>query len=282
MKAIELAKKGLITTKTIIINHGPTILIILGVGGFVMSEIIIARVSPEAKEALDAVEADSKREEIFMKGKIITKYYGIPAAISLLSSLLIFGSNNINRGRIAAALAALKISQKTLDGVREESKKIVGEKKTNEIFEKSVVDRSKEIAYDASEPEPTGLGDQLWVDVTFDKKFRISPENMKSAVNDFKTIIWNNDYASVQDFYDLINLYDKDVESRGIKSRLGISKYDFDEFKNTSWDKFKDVDIFTIEACKNDYESYMILSWDHPDHGDINPLFDTSLMRGKA
>ena len=86
-------------------------------------------------------------------------------------------------------------------------------------------------------------------------------------------MIWTNGSASLNEFYDLIN-----VKSCQIGDRLGISDQDIQAYGVRSLQDFLDPS-FEIVRMRSGYDQdklmpYMVLDWRMPDGSDsLNPLY---------
>lgn len=269
MNALTVVKTGSKALWRIGVQHAPEILQGMSIIGFWSAGIIAVKVTPKVMEELRTFEWGTDKERYLGAAKIIGKYYWCPLTLGMLSSFLSVKSLKVNKKRLAAAIAALKISQDAMRDIREESEKTVGEKKTEEIFDKAIINNGKKVASEVEEIESTGLGDQLWIDETFGRKFRISPENMKTAMLNFMQRIWNDECASVGDFYDIINLRVDEIQEL-----MGYNIMDFDEATRTYWEDFMTNSPFIIRAAKDDLSSFMIISWHLPDGSMVEPAYN--------
>jgi hypothetical protein len=184
---------------------------------------------------------------------------GVPFALALLSSLACGESNKISVSRETAAIAALELSKEAARNMHDGALKIVGEKKTKDIEDRGIIDAANAVT--TEEIESTGLGDQPWVDLATKRKFRIDPENMRQALVKFKTMIWANGYANLNDLYELIHL-----EPCQAGERLGVNVSSLKSYGINTFDDFLDLDIPRIRGTgdKDTLKSYMVIDWTMP------------------
>lgn len=243
-------------------KNSATIAVATGAGGFIGASIYIAKVAPEAKEALDKAQEESE-EELTLKEKveILLPYYWKPALIELVSTGCFIFSEVKHRKTELGLAAALKLYEHLNEDFRQGSLKEVGERKTDAIIDKANQETARGIDFDPRRIECTGLGDQLWVDASISRPFRCSAEAIHQAENEIKLQIWANDSATLNDLYCKLNL--EPVEFGNV---LGWqiddikAKYkglcDFKYFK----DNIPLLDTSTAGVTP-DEESYMIMSF---------------------
>lgn len=180
-------------------KQSPAILAGLGVAGFITSVIMSAKATPKAMDILEEMPENSTAKE---KAEALVPVYAPTAAMVLISTACIVGSNRIHNYRYASLLALYSIGQKSLarwqDAVLDE----VGRKKYEDV-------RERVLKPDGPVPESILIDDErvLFYDVYSGRYFRSdSVETVRKVVNDLNDILYRDDWVSLNEFYYEIGL----------------------------------------------------------------------------
>lgn len=192
-------------------DNSPTILTVLGVTGVGLTAVLTARASFQASLILEDMHAEydeyqhdepwtiDPREAI----EKLWKLYIPAAGVGVMTAACIIGSNRIGTRRAAAMASAFAISERAFDEYKTKVVEKLGEKK-----ERAVRD---EIAQDRMTAQPMGtmvIGDGKvpCYDAYSGRYWPCTMEDLKKAQNDINYKILNQNYASLNDFYDLVGL----------------------------------------------------------------------------
>jgi hypothetical protein len=200
-------------------RNSSTILTGIGVAGSVGSAILAVKATPGAVRKLDAayleknrakdseelenlpVESLTKLEVI----KIVWKDYIPAVGLQIVTITCVIGAQSINLRRQATLISVATLSETAF---REYQDRVT--------LEAPTVDRKvrDEIAKDHIDKHPVserevliiGNGDQLFYDDNTDRYFMSTMQKVQKAVNDINFRILNQNYASVNEFYNEIGL----------------------------------------------------------------------------
>lgn len=197
--------------KNEIVKHGPEIATGVGIALGVSTTILAVKATPKAVQLLD----DRKEEEGVEKLppvetiKTVWKCY-IPAlATGALSVTCLILASTTNKKRQAALAAAYALSETTLKEYREKVVETVGEEKEKEVREAVAKDR---IEREPVRDIPASDGeDWLCYEMLTGRYFKSNKNKIDKAVNEINYQILNHNYASLNDFFSLINLAHADI-----------------------------------------------------------------------
>lgn len=205
-------------------RNSSTILTAIGVAGSLGSTIMAIKATPEAQRKLDAayfaknkertqpneqgdwddseVEALTKLEVI----KVVWKDYIPAVGLQVVTITCIVGAQSINMRRQAALISFATISETALreyqDRVATESptvdRKVRDDIAQQRLDDNPVSDREVVIV--------AGGGDQLFYEEHTDRYFMSTMQKVQKAVNDLNFRVLNQNYASLNEFYNVIGL----------------------------------------------------------------------------
>lgn len=200
-------------------KHAPELLTAFGIANMLTGLVLAVRATPKAVDIIRAEEEE--------KGKALTKpevvavawkpY--IPTAVFCTVAVICFiGANAVNKNRCAALTAAYTLSETALREYTEEVKEAVGEKKEQEIHTKVVQKKIDKVPVNENDIIITGEERTLCYDAFAGRYFYSDRIKIDKAVNELNRMILNDDFASLNDFYDLVGL-----ESTKMGDMLGWS-----------------------------------------------------------
>jgi len=185
--------------KTQLNRHSPSILLGLGITGFVAAVILAAKSAPEAKEKLAELPPDASK---MAQVKSVAPTYAPIAALVLASSGAILASNNIMRNRYAALFALYSFTDQMGTRWKEEALKQVGDKAFKQM-EKNVLTPEEDI------PEEVLLADgpTILFDNFSGRWFNAyTVEHVRKAINECNQIMFDEGWCYLNEFYDLVGL----------------------------------------------------------------------------
>lgn len=148
---------------------------------------------------------EDKKDRLKHDVKLTWKNY-IPATVSGATTIAcVVGANRLEVKKTIAAQTALAISQKAYSEYKEQVVKELGPKKASAIKEKIVEEKVK------NNPPPTnmlavGAGNIICCELYTGRYFSADIEELRKAVNELNAQLLKQDYATMNDFYYLINL----------------------------------------------------------------------------
>jgi hypothetical protein len=200
-------------------DNSPTILTSIGVGGVITTAILAAGGAYRAsgivleeqafldKRPTPGTLAGKPAHQLTRKEKAqLTWMYYLPAVGSVvLTCGAIIGANRVADHRTAAMAAAFTISEKALVEYKDKVVETFGKTKGERVHDAVMQDRV------TNAPVPQGLivmtgQKQLCFDAWSGRYFHSTMEDMKKAMNDLNYRILSDNYASLSDFYSLLDL----------------------------------------------------------------------------
>ncbi len=189
-------------------RYTPEILTGIGIAGMVTSMILAVRATPKALDLIESKKEETRSETLtaFETVKVTWVCY-IPAAISgMVSIACIIGASSANMKRNAALATAYTLSETALKEYQGKVIETIGEKKEQSIKDAIAKDKVEQHRPIASEVIITERGSTLCFDVISGRYFRSDRDKLEKAVNALNRRMRDEEYISVNEFYDEIGL----------------------------------------------------------------------------
>ena len=189
-------------------QHSPEILMAIGVSGTLTTAILSVRSTFRlVSDLVDDDEYQYFLEAYRMeKAKIAWKYY-IPPAISTIATIsAVMASSRVSSTRTGAAIAAYSLSETAFREYREKVVETIGQRKDQKIHDAVMEARVKSDPVSTREVIIAGSGEVLCYDALTGRYFNSSMETIRKAQNDINEQIFNDMYASHNDFFSRIGL----------------------------------------------------------------------------
>lgn len=205
-------------------RHSPELLLGIGIGGMISSTVMAVKSTPKA---LAIIENEKKRqtkainESIGAEGehisvnnlkkkeivKLVWKEYVPSAVIGGLSIACILSANSINSKRKATLATMCSLSESAFRDYKNEVINVLGEEKEKEVREKIAEKHVKEHPLKkSSNVMVMGADNVLCFESTSGRYFNSNKNEIEKAVNYINRTIINENYASLNDFFDVIGL----------------------------------------------------------------------------
>lgn len=201
-------------------DNSPTILTGIGVAGVVATAYLTGKASIKAYKYLEW-----EREDLYNKAyevdpsidfrdfhldpkeklNIVWKEFIPPALMGAATIAAIIGANQIGNRRTAALAVAYTLSEKASNEFREKVKERLGDQKVREIKDEIAQERIK----GSTNAEVVVIGDgKVKCYEQFTGRYFIirSVEDLKSAQNAINYQVNNYGYASLSEFYDILDI----------------------------------------------------------------------------
>jgi hypothetical protein len=197
----------------------PMILTASAVGGVFMTGFMAAGAAPKASEILRA-----HRENHFCAGdgevtilpdkklskteiiKLTWKLYMPAIAMGAATIACIIGANKVNLRRSAALASAYSLAETTLKAYQEKVVETIGEKKEQAIRDGIAQDQLNANGITGQTIIFGNGGDILCYESLSGRYFKSDYETLRKAMNDFNRDLRAENWKSVDEWYDLINL----------------------------------------------------------------------------
>lgn len=186
-------------------RHAPEVLTGFGIAGMFTAVIFAVRSTPKAVKLIKEREAESGGELTKIETvKTVWKCY-IPTAAACLGAVVCFVSANaVHAKRGAALTAAYALSESAFLDYRRKVVETVGEKKEELIHAAVVQDKIDKTPLPAT-VIVTGDGETRCYDAFAGRYFHSDKATIDRAVNELNRMILSDGFASLNDFYDLVD-----------------------------------------------------------------------------
>lgn len=193
--------------------HRPQILAGMGVAGLWGSMWLTYKAAPRIQTTIDLARAhllvgdlnDDEKKVVKKETAIdVAKAAAPPVLMGIISSVAMIGSTSVSTKRIAAISAAYSATEAALSDYRGKVKDLLGDDKDRRVREGLARDAVQNTP--VNEVEETGLGNVLCLDRWTGRYFHSSPEAVKRAFNEISRQVQLDEYASLNDLYDRLNL----------------------------------------------------------------------------
>jgi hypothetical protein len=207
-------------------ENSPAILAALGVSGTLTTAYLAAKAGFQSVGVLKAAEEDA-REHFFgdqsddqgeavevefpglstqEKTHAVWKLYIPAAASAALTVSAIILAVRVQERRNAALAAAYTTVEKSYAEYRAKNVEKIGKKKEQEVRDEIAQDKMNQTDFSRTPIILTKKGDTLCMDGWSGRPFSSSRNIIDKAVNDFNRTLNNNDFASLSEFWALLDL----------------------------------------------------------------------------
>ena len=205
-------------------KNGSTILITMGITGFLVAIGLAIEETTTAEEKLKeldneiALEAESggvnykvpsKGEIILRKAKKLAPVYAPTVITATLATACIVSAHKSDSKKVAVLTTAYELSEATRRDYIRKVKEKIGEKAEAEIqdaYYKEKIENTMPEGPKDSSIICTGRGEQLFYDIQSGRYFRCSTLWLDKCRVDVSHMIYTDDYASINELYYLIGL----------------------------------------------------------------------------
>lgn len=202
--------------KFLLDHHSTTILTGVAVGGTVSTAILTGRSSLKAARLIDQEqnvafaawrEAESDIPPMDLtrldKVRLTWKLYIPPVATGIVTVTCMVVANKISSQKIAALAVAGGISERALQEYKDKVVEKLGERQSTALRDEIAQDR---VNASGQGVVMVGSGQVLCYDLTTDRYFQNTVEDIKRAENKINAELLNHMAASLAEFHDLIGL----------------------------------------------------------------------------
>lgn len=193
--------------KGAVARHSPEILTGIGIAGMVTTTVLAVKATPKALQLLE--DAKYEKDDNLTVPETVQacwKCY-IPATITGVVSIgCLIGASSVSLKRNAALAAAYKFSETALTEYKSKVIETIGEKKEKTIREKIDKDHVDQNPVGKNEVIITGKGTTRCLDYHSGRYFESDIDAIKRAVNELNRQMLVNEYVSLNDFYDELQL----------------------------------------------------------------------------
>lgn len=203
MRLSSLAKAfGRFTKK-----HSSVILTGVAVGGVITTAFFVARGTMDAfRDVLRVEDIEGRTLNNREIAHLVWPHYVPAVSVATITIGAIVVNQTVNNKRQAALAAAFSLSERTLAEYREQMVERLGQRKANNVMDGVGEQRILENPPTSEQVIATGKGDTLCTEEMSGRYFMSDIEAIRKAVNDLNSLVYSNDYASLNDFYDLLGL----------------------------------------------------------------------------
>lgn len=192
------------------IDNSPTILTSIGVVGLGTTAYLAGKASFEAariidlKEGVEGTHSDPK-ERAKDRIRLVWKLY-IPAVTTgAATAACIIGANRVGVRRAASLAAVASLTERAFEEYKTKVIETIGEKKEELVRAEIIQDRVNKSWDDSIEVHGKQEG-EICYDKYSDRYVWNTEEGLRAAANDLNRIVVTQGYATLADFYDIINM----------------------------------------------------------------------------
>lgn len=230
MIALSKVKQMFESLSKFTVKHSPEILTAFGITGMLTTVVLAVVATPKAMERIEEEKDELETDELtpIEVVKATWKEYLPATIICSVSVACLIGASATNCKRNAALATAYKLSEEALTEYKAKVVETLGEKKEKQIREEIDKDHLKTNPASKSEVIITDNGNTLCYDKLSGRYFRSDMETIRRAINNFNKTLLLDMYASVNDFYDELDLDHTDVGDQvGWRIDNGLLDLDF-------------------------------------------------------
>lgn len=193
-------------------RNAPAILTGLGVAGVLTTGYLSATGALKGAQWLAQAEAVREMEEdetsltLKDKFKIVWPAYIPAVAVGSITIAAIITSQSLSARRQAAVVSLYTLTDKAYTEYREKVIEKIGEKQELAVRDQVAQDRMAQNVTPTTEVIITGDGDQLVYDSMSGRTFKSNADKIRKAQNELNNMIIRNEYASQNDWFNLIGL----------------------------------------------------------------------------
>lgn len=243
------------------IDHSPTILTSVGVVGTITTAYLAGKASFSAARVIEKYDATAyppdfpddrtSREAMKDRVRLVWKLYIPAGTVGVATIVCIIGANHIGGRRAAGLAAATTIIERSFDEYKAKVAEKFGERKEEQVRDEVIHDRIQSSYNDNVKMFGITEG-KVCYDAYSGNYFLGSVEGINAAVNVLNNAINHDGYASLADFYRLL-----EMETPG-------------HSENTGWNSDKLLEVRT--GADLAHESFPIITMEFrndpsPDYG---------------
>lgn len=192
---------------TFVTNNTPAILTAFGVAGVFSTAYLTHKAAQKSTRHMTLYMLQHEEDYIYTKKELLElvwRYYIPPVIMGVATVSCIVGAQAVNARRQAALIGAYTVVERAYNEYKDKVVESIGEKKESEVRDKVMEERI------ARTPAPEGLvlsaDEYLCYDALSDRYFKSDIETLRRAQNDINEQVFNDMYASLNEFYSKIGL----------------------------------------------------------------------------
>lgn len=194
--------------KTSVEKYTPEILMGFGIAGMLTTTVLAVKATPKAMRLIEEKKKETGVEKLNAIQTIKTtwKCYIPAASIAAVSTSCLIGSSKVSFKRNAVLATAYKIAESAHKEYRDKVIETLGEKKEELIKDKVAKKKIEDNPVENREIFITDVGNTLCYDTISGRYFKTDINEIKKAENELNFRMLNENYVSMNDFYDLVGL----------------------------------------------------------------------------
>lgn len=206
--------------RKLIVDNSPTILTAVAVMGVATTAIMAVKATPRAIKLIEVSETNSPvlltpQEKL----RLIAPCYIPCSVVGIMTMACIVGVNSVHMKRQAALISAYTLVENNFQRYQAKVVESFGENKEQKVRDEVAQDQVTQNPVASKEIIMTGNGDVLFMDAFTNRYFKSTYEKVKRAENELNHKLNHNMYASLNEFYELLDIPHNDVgEELGWKS----------------------------------------------------------------
>jgi hypothetical protein len=198
--------------RKIVVDNAPTILSSVAVVGVATTALMAVKATPRAIRLLEVAQTNSPvlltpQEKL----RLIAPCYIPSSAVGIATMACIIGANSVHMKRQAALISAYSITENAFQKYQAKVTETFGENKERKVRDELAQDQVDQTPVSTKEVIITGNGEVLFMDSLSSQYFESTYEKVKRAENDLNRKLLREEYASLNDFYDFLEIPNNDL-----------------------------------------------------------------------
>lgn len=196
-------------------QHASEILAGVGIGGFIFTTVLAVKVTPKVMQKLEQRKGDLGVETLPMKetAKVVVAGYVAPIMTGMLSTACVVSSCAVGNRKNASLMAAYTLSETALKTYQDKVVETLGESKAATIKNEVVSNEISRNPPTKTEVHITEKGNTLCFDRLSGRYFMSDIDKLKKIENELNRVMRDEDFISLNDFYDEVGLEHVDLGS---------------------------------------------------------------------
>lgn len=208
--------------RKLVIDNSPTILTAVAVMGVATTAVMAVKATPRAIKILEFAESNKPNPVLLTpqeKLRLIAPCYIPASVVGIMTMACIVGVNSVHMKRQAALISAYTLVENNFQKYQEKVTDALGKNKEQKVRDEISQDQVDQNPPVGKEIIITGNGDVLCMDSLTNQYFESTWEQIKRAENKLNHKLLNEMYASLNDFYEMLDIPHSEVgEELGWKS----------------------------------------------------------------
>lgn len=189
-------------------KRSPEILTAIGIAGMITTTVLAVKATPKALKLIEEKKEEEGVDELtpIETVKVAWKPYIPVVASGVTATACLIGAHSVHARRSAALATAYKLSETAFAEYKEKVIETIGEKKEQTVREKVAQDKVNDKRIETTPVYVVDTSATEFYDPIGGARFVTTIEKVKAAINETNAKLLDNDFVSMNDFYDELGL----------------------------------------------------------------------------